>query len=143
MTATYDPTLPTDKDLVRLYISDTDAANAEFQDEAIEAILTIEGSPLLAAARLADSLAAQYSSRSDLTIDGFSIKFSDRAEAYRDLADSLRASAAAGSGGLAAPVITGVSLSAMQSVASNTDRPPNKFELDMFRNPNTWDDALD
>jgi hypothetical protein len=43
MSATYDPTLPTDRDWVRFLISDTDVvANAQLQDEEIDAVVADE-----------------------------------------------------------------------------------------------------
>lgn len=42
MAATYDPTLPTDLDHVRRLVSDTDVANAQLEDEEINALITEE-----------------------------------------------------------------------------------------------------
>lgn len=39
MSATYDPTLPTDKDHVRFLIGDTDTTSPQFQDEEILAVI--------------------------------------------------------------------------------------------------------
>lgn len=43
MTATYDPTLPTDKDHTRFLIGDTDILSPQFQDEEILAIIVDTG----------------------------------------------------------------------------------------------------
>lgn len=40
MSATYDPTLPTTRDWVRILTGDTDTANAFFQDEELDAFIT-------------------------------------------------------------------------------------------------------
>jgi hypothetical protein len=39
MSATYDPTLPTDKDHVRFLVGDTDTTSPQFQDEEILAVI--------------------------------------------------------------------------------------------------------
>jgi hypothetical protein len=63
MSFTYNPTLPTDKDKVRLKIRDTDTANPVrqlWQDEEITAVLafdTVGGDLNLAAAELLEALA--------------------------------------------------------------------------------------
>ena len=58
MTVTYD--LGTDIGKVRLVISDNDIANPVFDDEEIQVFLTLEGSVNLAAAALAEAMAATY-----------------------------------------------------------------------------------
>ncbi|KKM21193.1 hypothetical protein LCGC14_1637860 [marine sediment metagenome] len=63
MSFTYNPTLPTDRDKVRLKIRDTDTANPVrqlWQDEEITAVLafaSVEGDLNLAAAELLEALA--------------------------------------------------------------------------------------
>ncbi len=61
MTWSYDPTLPTDKDKVRLKIADTVEADPLFQDEEITAVLAVEGTVLKAAIALARGLVSRYS----------------------------------------------------------------------------------
>jgi len=59
---TYDPTLPTDRDKVRIMIRDIDTANPDrqlYQDEEIDAVLALQASDLnLSAAFLLDGIAA-------------------------------------------------------------------------------------
>lgn len=60
MSFNYDPTLPTDRDKVRIMIRDTDTANPDrrlYQDEEIEAVLTLQANELnLTAAFLLDGI---------------------------------------------------------------------------------------
>ena len=62
MSFNYDPTLPTDRDKVRIMIRDTDTANPDrqlYQDEEIDAVLALQASDLnLSAAFLLDGIAA-------------------------------------------------------------------------------------
>jgi hypothetical protein len=63
MAATYDPTLPTDRDWVRFLIGDTNvtpATDALFTDEEIDAVLTEQSNKYLAAARLLSNLSARW-----------------------------------------------------------------------------------
>lgn len=50
MAATFDPNLATNRDWVRFLIGDVDTANAQLQDQTIEAILVEEPNKYLAAA---------------------------------------------------------------------------------------------
>ncbi len=50
MTATFDPTLATDRDFVRQAIGDTDTSEAQLTDEAIDAFLSEESNKYRAAA---------------------------------------------------------------------------------------------
>lgn len=62
MSATYDSSLPTDKDYVRFLVRDTVPATAQLQDEEIAALLTEEGNKYLAAAAALESLLTGWSS---------------------------------------------------------------------------------
>lgn len=62
MTATYEPTLPTDRDWVRLLIGDSTTATARLQDEEIDALLVEESNKYLAAARALEVLHTRWSS---------------------------------------------------------------------------------
>jgi len=135
MTASYDPTLPTDRDKVRLLIGDTDTASPKFQDSEIDAILVAQPNTYYASAQLLDSLAAKYATTVSINVDGFSTSGSDIAKAYRDMAARYRAQAPlAGAGGLAVPFVGGISVSEIESIASDEDRTPNEFTHDMLSN---------
>lgn len=77
MSATFDPSLGTKKDWVRLLTGDTDTSNAKLQDETIEAILTkaIEqgaseaGAPYCAAAQAGEMIAARWTVKDEAAIE--------------------------------------------------------------------------
>lgn len=97
MAWTYNPTLPTDRDRVRLRIGDVDANDQLITDEEITAVLndyatTDPNRVIKASIRLAEALAARYgrlSMRSVKTGDD-QITYGDLARHYRALAAALR-----------------------------------------------------
>lgn len=134
MSWSYDPTLSTDKDKVRLAIGDTDTNNQRFSDEEITATLTNSDSVLEAAAALAESLAARYATMVSISVDGLSKSNSDLSRNFALLAQRLRARATQEAAGLGNPVIAGVSTSDMLSVDQNVDRVPSQFKMGQFDN---------
>jgi len=97
---TYDPTLATPKDRIRLLIGDTGGIEGKelLRDEEIEALLSMEGSTLLAAAAAAEAIAAKLAQRTDTSLPGgVRIAFGQRADHYLRLAQRLRDQAAEGS----------------------------------------------
>ena len=125
MTFTYSTALSTSRDKVRFLIDDTDPQNQQFSDEEIAGLLTIYGTANLAAAAAADRLASRFAMRPDISIDGASFGYADKAQAMRDLAASLRQPGAAGAGGLGMPFAGGVSLAEIESAETDTDRAAN------------------
>lgn len=136
MSFSYSSSLSTDKDFVRFLIHDTVEPGHAVEDEEINGILTRIPNVYLAAAAIADSLAAKYaaSGEESVAIDGFSITTGDQVSQYKSLSATLRAQAAQAPGGLGVPYAGGVSKSDMETVASNSDRPPNKFVKGMMDN---------
>lgn len=129
MTTTYDPSLAAPKDRVRQLVGDT-ASPWNFTDEAINYWVGELGSERAAAAQLADSMAASYSRRPKLEIDGFSIDYTAQSKQWRDLADQLRSSEADRPAAvLGVPRMGGVSLGTMASVESDTDRNPSRERI--------------
>lgn len=99
MSATFDPTLPTHKDHIRLLLGDIHNSgtagvveNALREDEVIEALLT-QCSFSETVARLADSLVAEFGQRPDSYSEsgGLSIKWSERVQTWKELAQKARA----------------------------------------------------
>lgn len=129
MSATYDPTLPTDRDLVRRLIGDVDMSNALISDEEINALLTRIGSAYLTAATLADGLAGQYAKSVSFSVEGLSISNTQKYEHFLGLAARLRSQATLADGGLGTPFVGGVSKGEMQSVDDDTDKEPNRFKV--------------
>lgn len=145
MSQSFDPTLPTPMDTTRLLIGDTgETAAFLLTDQVIKAVLTFNaGSIYGAAAALADGLAARYSARVNLSVDGLSVSNSDRAKAFRDLASRLRSQAiTSAAGGLGTPYVAGISVSDMTTNAENADRVEPAFRRGQFDNPQN-DDVAD
>lgn len=91
MSWTYDTSLSTNKDKVRLRIMDTDTTQQEFSDEEINATLNDVAQDVVQAAyRLVRSLAIKYARIAKSKKAGpYSEDTTKRAEIYRDLAESL------------------------------------------------------
>lgn len=107
MAYTFDPTLPTAKDQVRLRLQDTDLNNVSvqvFQDESIEAMLSMYSFDE-ACAQLCESAMVFFAQMAE-TVDNGPVKYTYRARAdfYKGLAVSIRSLAQPAPG---APVWTG------------------------------------
>lgn len=91
MSWSYDTSLSTNKDKVRIKIMDTDTTSQEFSDEEINAILTDVGQDVLQAAlRLAKSLAFKYTKRATSKRAGpYSEDTTARARMFKELAMEL------------------------------------------------------
>lgn len=99
MSATYDPTLPADKDWVRFLIGDrgtpTGAGNnvsgTTLSDEEIAAVLAEEANKYLAAARCGETIQAQGHGATSKSVGDLSISYGDSPDsAYRKHLTRLR-----------------------------------------------------
>lgn len=95
---TYD--LATGIGRVRLLVGATDETDPLLQDEEIAVFLAggglAQGSERLSAAAVAEAIATKYVTRAQsISEGGATVNWGDQAKRYRDLADALRASAAA------------------------------------------------
>jgi hypothetical protein len=80
------------RDAVRFALGDTDPADPQCSDGQVEYALADQGNvPKLAAALLADRLAARYAREEATSVDGISLGGAGRSSAYRLLATTLRA----------------------------------------------------
>lgn len=129
--------MATDLELVRYLIDDTDLENQLVTDEEIEAWLTTRGSVGSAAATIAEKLAARFARQLSVTIDGLSVNGATIADSYRKLAQRLSSGSFGGIGSVGLPVVSGVSVGAMEGVEENTDRVEDRFSVgqDMSSNP--------
>ncbi len=118
-----------DKDAVRFLIGDTDTNNQLLQDEEINYLLTTQGSVYAAAAEAAMSIAAKFARLADQTVGDLRISYSQRAEAYKALADSL---SRRGDLKFVEPYAGGISKSDKESVELDTDRVEPAFERGQF-----------
>ena len=132
MTWSYNDQLASSKDQVRSLIGDTNENSQQMTDEAIAIWLAQAGDNVFLAASLAArSLSASYSRRSEVKIDGLTVKFQEIAKQYRDLAAQLKEMSRDGVAALGSPVIGGISLSEMDSVDEDEDRTPSRVKVGM------------
>ena len=88
MTYTYLENLATDRDRVRFYLQDTEVgkgpkpADANFADEEIAGMITIEGSWQRAVAAGFETLASAWQRYPNFTADGLNVQRSDIAKGY-------------------------------------------------------------
>jgi hypothetical protein len=89
--ATYDPTLPTDRDHIRLALGDTDTAAPLIIDSTIDAML-LEYAYLEALALLADALIAEFGQMPDRYSDqqGVALQWTGRLESWARVATNAR-----------------------------------------------------
>lgn len=132
MAQTYTPALTDSISKIRLLLGERSASGASFQDEEVTAALTLTGNIYDAAAMLADSLAAEYSRKADVSVDGLRVSWSKRADSMRQLATNLRGRATmSAAGGLGTPFVGGVSQAAIETQEDDTDRTPSRVTTDL------------
>lgn len=78
MAATYDTSLPTDKDWVRFMIGDRDVAAATLQDEEINAILGMKANKYLAAADCAQMMLALNQGLIEKQVETLKLQWSNK-----------------------------------------------------------------
>ena len=125
----YDPTISTEKDRVRLLIGDTDTDDRQFLDEEINALISIYGSADAAAAAAARGLAAKYSRYADKWVGDLKILASQKAKAFTALAKTLTEAGFVSSG---VPSAGGIRVSQKDTMKENTDRVEPAFTRGMF-----------
>ena len=136
MSATFDPTLPTQRDHIRLALGDkhADASAGDItepllQDETIDAKLAAWGYSE-ALAQLADALATEYAQRPDSyqEYQGLTMRWSERVSAWRELAKLAR------SGKIGVPgqtaMKTGIAIASTTAQSQASDPRYSKFRSD-------------
>lgn len=123
------------KDQVRFLIGDTTGTPVSMQilsDEEIEWLLSqYNDSPIQAAIRACETVIAKFSRMSDETVGSISIRFSQRAQGYRDLIADLKTRIATED---CTPYAGGISKSDKQTQEMNTDRVDPDFKKHMMEN---------
>lgn len=89
MAWTYDASLPSSRDKVRLLIGDTATTDQQLQNGEVDFFVALRGDIYLAAADAARAIAARYARQADTSNLSLSISASQRAEAYGKLAVEL------------------------------------------------------
>lgn len=135
--------------IIRDLVSDNGTPSL-LPDPAYQTILDLgETNAYRAAAVACRQLAALFSSKVDLKAGPVSLSNSQKAKAYRELANQYMLLADQGLGedgdtdpaaGFLGVILTGVSINDMDSVASDTDRPASKFTIGVHNNPETETD---
>lgn len=121
-------------DKVRFSLGDTNAKTANFTDGEILALLDDAGDNPVAAALLAcDALVAKYAGACDESVGSVSMAYSQKADGYRRLADTLRARLAKG----AIPYAGGISRADKRRQQMDGDRVQPQFSVDDF-NRRLW-----
>ena len=118
-------------DELRLLIGDTNSSDPQLQDEEIQYFLTKYPSTSQASVAAVTNLIAKYSRLSDETTAELSIKWSQKAQAYRrlkdDLSDPVTSSSPVSFGG-------GISITDIDTRTSNSDRFDETFQIGMHKN---------
>ena len=78
------------RDRVRILIGDTNPAEPLLEDEVLDWLIKREVNEFLAAARAAEALAARFAREADIAVGDLSLKYSELASHYLELAASLR-----------------------------------------------------
>ena len=120
-------------DELRLLIGDTNSSDPQLQDEEIGYFLAKYASVNQATIAAVTNLIAKYSRLSDETTAELSIKWSQKAQAYRRLKDDLSDPVNAAS---SAPVSFGggISNTDIDTRRSNSDRFDETFKVGMHKN---------
>lgn len=91
MSATYDPTLPSDVSWVRFLVGDRDVTKAVLSDEEIGAVLAEEANKYLAAARVGEVILTRGRGVISKSVGDLSLSYGDSPEsAYRSHLQTLR-----------------------------------------------------
>lgn len=134
---TFDPTLSTDKDVVRFLIGDTDTAHEQVADATLVKMLTMYAGPTSTAQAVCVALQAKYSRLADQQIGQLRVSTSQIADHYSKLADKLRDQAQSTSTVVPVPYAGGITQSDKQLNTDNSDvvRPFFTRDMDNFSTP--------
>lgn len=113
------PDSTNEKDQVRFLIQDTDQTDQLLQDEEIEFLITLEGGPLKAAAKAAETLAAKFARKCDETVGPVKIMFSQKNKMYMELCEKLKRHSNIKE---ACPFAGGLSISDKETAREDDDR---------------------
>lgn len=130
MTWTYTDPSTSARDAVRFLVGDTDTTDQLVTDEEIAFTIAQAGTgnTYTAASLTADAIAAKFARKADFSNLSISVSASQRAEAFRALAEDLRAKALVYGGG-AEVFAGGLSASAKDDLDANTDAVQPSFRM--------------
>lgn len=127
MTWSYDDTLSTNRDLVRLEIGDTVSTDQQLSNEAIDQALAQRSSVIQAAILCCDRIIAKYARLVTQSVGPVSVSYGERMKNYEELISRLRLRAPAVS-----PFAGGTSVAGKEAAAEDTDRDAPIFSVGMF-----------
>lgn len=133
MTWTYDTSLSTAKDRVRLLVGDTDTTDQQFSDEEITAVLALGGTERSAAAELCTMLSMKYARKANVSSGPLSVQWGSVSATYAARAADLRASTG---GQVPSIVVGGSTYTQRDRLRDNTDRIQPAIRSGQFVNPN-------
>lgn len=124
------------RDAVRFLIRDIDDSNPLITDEEITFALSEESNIYLAASMIAVSLGAKFAGKADKAVGDLKITYKSSADAYKQLADTLRVR---GNRTSALPFAGGISQSQKETVRLDSDRVAPSFRRGITDNPRNLD----
>lgn len=124
---------------VRLLVGDTDIFDQQVQNEEINFGLTQNNNSVYATASwVARTIASQYARKVSTELSGaLKADYSDLMSHYSSLAENLSYEGKK-SGSVIGVLAGGIKISTVESVRENTDRMPNSFRRDRFKNPPSY-----
>ena len=121
-----------DLDRVRFLVGDTDMDDILCQDGEINFVISNHGGNVfLAAADVAEAIAAKFARKCDKAVGDLQLSLSQKSEAYRDMSDRLRTHGSI----LCVPTAGGISISEKEAAEDDTDRFGSPFSTDQFSHP--------
>jgi hypothetical protein len=122
-----------DIDTVRALVGDSDSDTQILDDDTMALVIGSTTSTYLAAAAVADAIAAKYARKVDFRLEGLSFSNSQKSKAYFELAARLRVQS--NNEDTLGISVDGVSIGTMEGVVANPDRPTQLFEVGMQQDP--------
>ena len=135
MTWTYNASVSTDRDKIRLLIGDTDTNDQLLSDEEIDFVITQQPNVYYSAAQCCETIAGKFGRDVSTTLEGMSIAKRQRFENYLNMANNLRVMAmrALPSQPFAASIDTEQRKAYSYKENDNLVQP--NFEIEMHDNP--------
>lgn len=136
MSWSFDDSLATDRDNVRLLIGDTDNTDQQFSDETIDALLAAQ-TVYDTASRLVSNLIAKYARKAQMSMGSLSISYNQLVENYKSLLAVIQGQASKRRSFLVYG--GGLSKTDKELVQSDTDRVKPSFTRNLHRVPGMAD----
>ena len=128
---TYDTSLGSDRDTVRLLVGDTISTDPQLSDEEMDAMLTVYVSTKATAIAVLRVLAAKYARFADKWVGDLKILASQKSRAYLEMANALSSS---GSLTAAAPTAGGIFADEKQAQEDDEGLTVPSFKRGMMDN---------